>query len=168
MKRVRRSVQELITERETQLESLKVKQLLSEAEASPVLAPIVEAINDVRTQRTNTKKGFSSGPQSFSSRVESHQLWIDEIEAERAYASAALATLEDHEQTLKSGLSEMALKVANGEDVTKLVSAIVDSGIMASPEVDGLLQEYGEAKMVRKNFLAYKRMSKKDRAQEAD
>ena len=80
-KRNRRSPEEIIAATTAKLEAMKLKQAVKDAKDHPVASLISDQIATVEKTEREAKKGFGDGPQSFDSRIRSHELWIDEINA---------------------------------------------------------------------------------------
>jgi len=162
-KRVRRSASELIEEQRAKLAALERRAALESASKRPELKPIVEAIASFDLAALEAKRGLTNGPQSFETRSMSHKLWIKEIEASAALASARLANIETDKAALVTLLAEMTAKLTNGETLNVGdVQTAVDASVSDMPsEVSDLFAIAESAKEARIAFNEVKRAPKR-------
>ena len=119
-KRSRRSDAELLSELREREAKILARQAKKDANSNPVLAPIVEALDDVNNSLLAAKRGFAEkGPQSFSARIAKAEARIESIEIQRAEAEAVIETANEDKAKLRQLLSSFSTKLANGEDVTE-------------------------------------------------
>jgi len=119
-KRSRRSDAELLSELREREAKILARQAKKDADSNPVLAPIVEALDEVNNSLLAAKRGFADkGPQSFSTRIAKAELRIESIEIQRAEAEAVIHTAIEDKAVLRTLLASYSTKLANGEDVTE-------------------------------------------------
>ena len=118
VERKRRTPEEIIADHEAKLSRLRAQQAMKDAEANPSLAPVLESLDEVDKQIREAQKGFGSGPQSFEIRRQSHQLWVDEINAAEELASVTLENAQAMKEEIRNALSSFTLRIAEGEEVT--------------------------------------------------
>ena len=119
MVRSRRTPEEMIAEAKAKIERLEAKRVMDEAESHPDLAYALESLNEITKNMVDSNKGLGTGPQSFETRIKSHSLWIDEIEAAQAVAEIQVEDGKMIVQAIRSVIGEYATKIANGQPVTK-------------------------------------------------
>ena len=125
-KRSRRSDAELLSELREREAKILARQAKKDADSNPVLAPIVEALDEVNNSLLAAKRGFAEkGPQSFSARIAKAELRIESIEIQRAEAEAVVHSAIEDKALLRHLLATYSTKLANGEDVTE--SEVTDS-----------------------------------------
>ena len=119
-KRTRRSDDELLSELRDREAKILARQAKKDASANPVLAPIVDALDDVNNSLLAAKRGFAEkGPQSFSARIAKAEARIESIEIQRAEAEAVVHSGIDEKAVLRNLLASYSTKLANGEDVSE-------------------------------------------------
>ena len=119
-KRSRRSDAELLSELRDREAKILARQAKKDASANPVLAPIVDALDDVNNSLLAAKRGFAEkGPQSFSARIAKAEARIESIEIQRAEAEAVIHSAIDEKAVLRTLLASYSTKLANGEDVSE-------------------------------------------------
>jgi len=119
-KRSRRSDAELLSELREREAKILARQAKKDADSNPVLAPIVEALDEVNNSLLAAKRGFAEkGPQSFSARIAKAEARIESIEIQRAEAEAVIETAKEDKAALRILLASFSTKLANGEDVTE-------------------------------------------------
>ena len=119
-KRNRRTDAELLSELREREAKILARQARKDAQANPVLAPIVEALDEVNNSLLAAKRGFAEkGPQSFSARIAKAEARIESIEIQRAEAEAVIHTAIEDKAVLRTLLASYSTKLANGEDVTE-------------------------------------------------
>jgi len=119
MVRSRRTPEEMIAEAKAKIERLEAKRVMDEAESHPDLAYALECLNEITKNMVDSNKGLGTGPQSFETRIKSHSLWIDEIEAAQEVAQIQVEDGKVIAQAIRSVIGEFATKIANGQSVTK-------------------------------------------------
>ena len=119
-KRNRRTDAELLSELREREAKILARQAKKDASANPVLAPIVDALDDVNNSLLAAKRGFAEkGPQSFSARIAKAEARIESIEIQRAEAEAVIHSAIDEKAVLRTLLASYSTKLANGEDVSE-------------------------------------------------
>ena len=117
-KRSRRSDAELLSELREREAKILARQAKKDAQSNPVLAPIVDALDEVNNSLLAAKRGFAEkGPQSFSARIDKAYARINSIEIQRAEAEAVIESAKFRKEDLRTLLAEFSTKLANGEDV---------------------------------------------------
>lgn len=117
-KRSRRSDAELLSELREREAKILARQAKKDANSNPVLAPIVDALDEVNNSLLAAKRGFAEkGPQSFSARIAKAYARIESIEIQRAEAEAVIETANEDKAKLRQLLAEFSTKLANGEEV---------------------------------------------------
>jgi translation initiation factor 2B subunit (eIF-2B alpha/beta/delta family) len=120
LKRTRRSDDELLSELREREAKILARQAKKDASANPVLAPIVDALDDVNNSLLAAKRGFAEkGPQSFSARIAKAEARIESIEIQRSEAEAVIHSAIDEKAVLRTLLASYSTKLANGEDVSE-------------------------------------------------
>ena len=119
MVRSRRTPEEMIAEAKAKIERLEAKRVMDEAESHPDLAYALESLEEITKNMVDSNKGLGTGPQSFETRIKSHSLWIDEIEAAQEVAQIQVEDGKMIAQAIRSVIGEFATKIANGQSVTK-------------------------------------------------
>ena len=155
MVRSRRTPEEMIAEAKAKIERLEAKRVMDEAESHPDLAHALKALEGVTKEMVDANKGLGTGPQSFETRIESHSLWIDEIEAAKSVAKIQVEDGKLIAQAIRSVIGEFATKIANGQSVTE---GEVRQATLAARE-DNISEEYGNALdsfvLAQENRMAY-------------
>ena len=119
-KRNRRTDEEMLSELREREAKILARQARKDAQANPILAPIVDALDTVNSSLLAAKRGFAEkGPQSFSARIAKAEARIESIEIQRAEAEAVIHTAIDEKAALRTLLASFSTKLANGEDVTE-------------------------------------------------
>jgi len=118
-KRNRRSDAELLSELRQREAKILARQATKDAQASPVLAPLVEALDSINSALLAAKRGFADkGPQSFSARTAKAEARIAHIEEQRVQAVIVFNTAKEDKAELRELLASFSTKLANGENVT--------------------------------------------------
>ena len=155
MVRSRRTPEEMIAEAKAKIERLEAKRVMDEAESHPDLAHALKALEGVTKEMVDANKGLGTGPQSFETRIESHSLWIDEIEVAKSVAKIQVEDGKLIAQAIRSVIGEYATKIANGQPVTK---DEVQTAIHAA-RVENVSEEYANATdsfvQAQENRMAY-------------
>jgi DNA repair exonuclease SbcCD ATPase subunit len=127
MKKQQRTPEELIAETQARLDRLQTKQAAKAALNSPTLNPLIGLLGSIQKDITKAKKGLGDGPQSFAFRIEKHQLWIDQIEAEKELADAILFNAEEVKKTLEGNIQEASRLLQEGGQVEDYVESAIQS-----------------------------------------
>ena len=141
MVRSRRTPEEMIAEAKAKIERLEAKRVMDEAESHPDLADALEALESITKEMVDANKGLGTGPQSFDTRIESHSLWIDEIDAAKAVAKIQVEDGKVIAHAIRSVIGGFAAKIANGQSVTK--EEVKEATIAA--KVENISEEYDNA-----------------------
>ena len=118
-KRTRRTPDQLIAETEARLAKLQARQASQEAKSNPLLAPVLDAIKDQEKVEMAARKGFSKGPANFDERIAKAQARIIKIESQMANAEAEIEEAKAFKTHLRSVLSTLTQRIAQGEEVTE-------------------------------------------------
>jgi len=119
-KRSRRSDAELLSELREREAKILARQAKKDASSNPILAPIVDALDEVNNDLLAAKRGFAeSGPQSFSARIDKAYARINKIERQRETAENVIEQSKFRKEDLRQLLADFSSKLANGEDVTE-------------------------------------------------
>jgi translation initiation factor 2B subunit (eIF-2B alpha/beta/delta family) len=125
-KRNRRTDEEMLSDLREREAKILARQATKDAQANPILAPIVDALDTVNSSLLAAKRGFAEkGPQSFSARIEKAYARIVIIEAQREEAESVILTAIEDKAALRTLLASYSTKLANGEDVSE--NAVLDS-----------------------------------------
>lgn len=126
--KTQRTPEELLVEAHATVTRLQMKQAKRNASTNPILAPLVTLIENNKKEIVRLQKGLGESPQSFSYRIDKHQLWIDQIEAEEAVAKESLVLETSRKELLASGLaSAMAtLTASEGSDWNGDVAQVIN------------------------------------------
>lgn len=89
-----RTPSEIIAETEARLERLRLRQASTEAKNDPAVAALIAQRDSLIKQMNGTKKLLGTGPQSGQTRIDKHQIWIDQISRQMGDARAALDNFE--------------------------------------------------------------------------
>ena len=163
-RRKRRSAAEMIEARQAELNKLQIRAAMETAKSDPILAPVVDKLAQLAKDELNAKKGFGSGPQSFETRKKSHQLWLDEIGFQEAYAQILLEQIEDTKGELKSLLATFVDSITQGEEVEAESVAMAVTYLETNTQRTDALRNaeaaVAQAQIERENFNREKRMPK--------
>ena len=118
-KRTRRTPDQLIAETEARLAKLQARQASQEAKSNPLLAPVLDAIKDQEKVEMAARKGFSKGPANFDERIAKAQARIVKIESQMANAEDEIEEAKAFKTHLRSVLSTLTQRIAQGEEVTE-------------------------------------------------
>lgn len=166
----RKSAPEQIAFQKAKLAKMEARESLKDARDNPALSPLVDVLDTLTKQSIEYTKGFGSGPQSFDARIMSKQLWIDEIDAQRAFAVVALDGLKTQQAFVKDALGVVATDIANGASTSTVKSAVAEA-IADIPPLDEdataeAQKNLNDLTALRKAYTFNKKLSKK--AQEAN
>ena len=119
-KRNRRSDAELLAELHEREAKILARQATKDAQANPVLAPIVEELDSVNKDLLAAKRGFADkGPQSFSARIAKAEARIVKITEQMEDAEQVIETAKDRKAELRAALAGLTQAIAKGEEVTE-------------------------------------------------
>ena len=118
-KRTRRTPDQLIAETEARLAKLQARQASQEAKSNPLLAPVLDAIKDQEKVEMAARKGFSKGPANFDERIAKAQARIVKIESQMANAEDEIEEAKAFKTHLRSVLSTLTQRIAQGEEVSE-------------------------------------------------
>lgn len=154
---------ELLEKDRKKVAEREAKIAFDEAKNDPRLAKVVDLLESKKKQTIEFTKGFGNGPQSFASRIEAHQLWVDEIEAEQRYASTSLELLKEQISYLKTTIGTVASDIAKGAEIN--VEEEIDSIELNLPsgsdEVVAAEQDMIHAKAIRQEIAKAKKQPKR-------
>ena len=159
----RRSPEEIIAATTAKLEAMKLKQAVKDAKDHPVASLISDQIATVEKQEREAKKGFGDGPQSFDSRIRSHELWIDEINAAADVAELAIEQASTIKDNLRELLSNVTADIANGVDVdiSDVQVSVDEACLVESESLDKATLALDLAQYERNAYNVIKRQPKK-------
>jgi len=116
--RNRRSDAELLEELHEREAKILARQATKDAQANPVLAPIVEELDSVNKDLLAAKRGFADkGPQSFSARIAKAEARIEQINDQATKAEEVIASATEDKAQLRALLRSFSTRLAAGEDV---------------------------------------------------
>ena len=118
-KRTRRTPDQLIAETEARLAKLQARQASQEAKSNPLLAPVLDRIKDQEKVEMAARKGFSKGPANFDERIAKAQARIVKIESQMANAEDEIEEAKAFKTHLRSVLSTLTQRIAQGEEVSE-------------------------------------------------
>ena len=158
----RRSAAEILAARQTEIAKLEERAALEAAKDSPVLSPVLDAIKSQNDSLADTSKLLGNGPQSIKVRALSHELWLDEINAQGRVASISADFAKQSKATLREGLSNLTKMLVDGKKVTKkMVSDLLDSAKSDNSDLADAISEFETAKARRQNATKAKRLPKR-------
>ena len=172
--RVRRSPQEILEAKEAELVKAKASAALDAQMSSPTVMAITDKILAYSKARTDSRKGWNGNPsQTFENRLQSHTLWISEIQAEQELAKAQISLSDYISPKLRNLRNEVAQALANGDKDLAVMTA--ENGWDAILEsADGLFSELRTcegnlliAENARKAFIESKKVGKAQATQVA-
>ena len=136
MSRTRKTAAETASDLREKLAKAETAAAMDEAKANPALAPIANALQDARDEKTALSRK-RSGPQSFINRKTKHALWVSQIEAEEDLNSAQIESLTEQIGLLEYSLTECANTVAAGDMLNMdLVNNAALTGKQTFPDLD--------------------------------
>ena len=153
----RRSAEEIIAEQEAKLEARKAKLVMKSATEDDRLSSVAQALENAEKDLLKTRQGLSEGPQSFSSRRKSHELWIDEIDAAEDYARESEDSLKDRVSYFKKSLQTLAAQVANGTFDPDTVETFFENAPTPPASVIDAETRFIQANSARKNHTDAKK-----------
>ena len=132
--RTRRSPQEIVAQREADLKSAQVRAAIDAQMGNPLVKGLSDTIGTLSKARLDAKKGYNGNPnQTFANRIQSHSLWITEINAEKALADADIAYCDFITPKYRALRTEVATFLANGGDANEALM-MVENGTDAIAE----------------------------------
>lgn len=160
--RTRRSPQEILAAKETDLANARARAAVDAQMSNPAVQSLTATITGISKARTDAKKGYNGNPnQTFENRTQSHTLWIEEIQAEKELADAEIALADYIGPQYRELRSKVAQALADGKDVTGMVTlgveAIETSAMALQDAVSGANSALAIATAARKAFLASKK-----------
>ena len=165
--RKRRTPEEIIADHEAKLSRLRAQQAMKDAEANPSLAPALECLTEVDKAIREAQKGFGSGPQSFEVRRQSHQLWVDEIDAAQQLAIVTLERSRTLREKIRTTLADFTTCIAEGEEVmADAVTLALEEITWDSEAVEEATANLAHAKQARVGFNETKRAPKRQKSEE--
>ena len=112
-----RSPEEILAEREAQLEVARLRVAKEQLKSVPAIEALTTELEKYEEMERNAKKGFAeSSPQSFSNRIQSHALWIEEIEAQENHAAQVVEFAGEVRASLREAIAAMSSDLLNAED----------------------------------------------------
>lgn len=170
-----RSPEEIVAEREQQLEKARIRLAQSKLKETPAIQAMTDALDSVRALENDAKKGFTeSSPQSFTNRIQSHMLWIAEIEAQEALAEVSLTQASTVRESLRSAVATLSADMLDADDPSD--PSFLDYAVEAiEASTDGqdtqllssLSQAVEDAKANRQAFADSRKAKPEAEAQEA-
>ena len=126
----RKTVRELLEIDRAKVAEREAKLAMEEAKDDPRLETLINLLDEKKKTSIEYTKGFGNGPQSFASRIEAHQLWIDEIQAEQSFAAVANDLLKDQTAYLKEQIGLVAtdiVKGLDGADLDEVIATVMEN-----------------------------------------
>ena len=158
----RRSAAEILAARQIEIAKLEERAALDQAKDSPILSPILDAIKSQNDSLAETSKLLGSGPQSIKVRALSHELWLDEINAQGRVAGVSADFAKQSKFILREGLTNLTKLLVEGKKVTKkMVSDLLSSSESDDSRLADAISEFEAAKAARQNATKAKRMPKR-------
>jgi len=158
----RRSAAEILAARQIEIAKLEERAALDQAKDSPILSPILDAIKSQNDSLAETSKLLGSGPQSIKVRALSHELWLDEINAQGRVAGVSADFAKQSKFVLREGLTNLTKLLVEGKKVTKkMVSDLLSSSESDDSRLADAISEFEAAKAARQNATKAKRMPKR-------
>ena len=123
----RRTPSEIIAEQEAKLKRLKARAANKEAAEQPVFAPLRDLLTSYDKVEANARKTLGTGPQGGNARIESHLMWVAEIERLKDLATVQLYAIK----TMRATVREAIASWVNGDrkptkkNLTTQIKAIV-------------------------------------------
>ena len=112
-----RSPEEILSEREAQLEAARLRVAKEQLKSVPAISALTAELERIEGMERDARKGFTeSSPQSFANRVQSHALWIEEIEAQQAHAEQVLDYAGEVKASLREAIADMSSELLDAED----------------------------------------------------
>jgi len=112
-----RSPEEILAEREAQLEVARLRVAKEQLKSVPAIETLTAELEKYEEMERNAKKGFAeSSPSSFANRIQSHVLWIEEIEAQESHAAQVVEFSGEVKASLREAIASMSSELLNAED----------------------------------------------------
>ena len=161
----RKTAIEMLAETNAKAKALEEKIAMTQVMDNPQVLVFKALLEDLTKQTIEYQKGFGNGPQSFETRRLTHQLWVDEINAQRAYAEVALDNIGNQRDHLKTEIASLAREIVNGLNGPKLdeLCVVITQNIPALDEaaVTAAKTILDAATATRQEHTLQKKMSKK-------
>lgn len=164
--RKRRTVQERLAEAQAEVQRLQAKEAEEEFSESAPISYLSKELASIAENAAQAKKGLTStNPnQSFAKRRESHQIWIDEIDALEAAANTVME-YHDAAQPIFLALTAEAVEMLKNGDSEEEVESFVQSQLAErlencseiAEEAKELSAKASAATQARKTYIANKR-----------
>ena len=132
----RKSAEEMLAETNAKAQALEAKIALKKVLNNPAVIQLQTKLDELTKTAIEYQKGFGNGPQSFDTRRLTHQLWVDEIRAQQAFAKVALDGINDQRDYLRNQINDLARSITtglSGPKLDELVLVMLDD----IPELDG-------------------------------
>ncbi len=168
-KRSRRTEAEILADLQSQLESAKLRAAQESAKDNPVLESVMEALKSATSDITKARKKFApSNVSNFDRRIQSHQIWIDEIRADELMCNAELELELIRKDFYQDTLTEAANMLSSEDYSDSDVQAYIDSREVLFVEensymidaVNTLSANYDAAHEARREFIDNKKNNK--------
>jgi hypothetical protein len=163
----RKTATEMLAETNAKAKALEERIAMTQVMDNPQVLVFKALLEDLTKQTIEYQKGFGNGPQSFETRRLTHQLWVDEINAQRAYAEVALENIGYQRDYLKTEISSLAREVVNGLNGPKLDELCVNITQNIPALDEAIIAEskavLDHATRTRQDHTLQKKMSKKTR-----
>jgi len=163
----RKTAEEMLAETNAKAKALEEKIAMKQVMDNSQVMVFTALLEDLTKQTIEYQKGFGNGPQSFETRRLTHQLWVDEIDAQRAYAEVALDNISNQRDYLKSEIASLAREIVNGLNGPKLdeLCVVITQNIPALDEaaVAEAKANLDSATATRQAHTLQKKMPKKAR-----
>ena len=161
----RRSAAQILAARQIEIGKLEERAALEQAKDSPILAPVLDAIKSQNDALADTSKLLGNGPQSIKVRALSHELWLDEINAQGRVAGVSADFAKQSKFVLREGLTNLTKMLVEGKKVTKkMVSDLLSTSETRADEGSDLhnaITAFATAKATRQNATKAKRLPKR-------
>lgn len=166
--RTRRSASEILADMDEKRAKLELRVAKEQAMENPSLAPLVERMGEVESGIRETSKLLGNSPQSLGARLRSHELWIEEINAQRTLAEAVSQYGREDKGALSELLSGFVATLAEGGKVTKKSVNAALKGIPSHPEIEAARTAFETAQAARKAHTEYKRAPRRNTEPETE
>ena len=162
-----RSPEEIIAEKEAQLKTARLRLAKDQLKAVPAISALTVELEKYEDMEREAKKGFTeSSPQSFSNRIQSHALWIEEIEAQQAYAEKVLDYAGEVKASLREAIADMSADLLDAKDQAdpsflNRAEAYIEGATEGAEAMTNAETLASEAQDARKAFTANRRPAPK-------
>lgn len=111
----KKSPEELIREHEEHIRQIQLKSIYEKTDDYESLRTVHNQLKEVDDAELEARRGFSTkNPQNFEIRIKSHELWLNEILAQKELAEATLEYSNKVKPILQILKEEVALKINAG------------------------------------------------------